>query len=87
MSSKKTSKKKCQVLFSRSYLQGNADGNHNPRAHIYVWQVSFVILGCQIVGDHFFAKIRWMPRTTIRANIYVRDEVSFAELVCQTLGD
>jgi hypothetical protein len=28
-------------LFSPSYLEGNADGNHDPRAHISRGEVSF----------------------------------------------
>jgi hypothetical protein len=54
--------------FSPSHLQGNADGNHNVRAHICAWggrfcQVSiFAKLVYQTVGGQFscFAKIRRM---------------------------
>jgi hypothetical protein len=46
--------------FSPSHLEGNNDGNHDPRAHIYAWggdfcQLSiFAKLVCQTVGDRFF---------------------------------
>jgi hypothetical protein len=34
----------CLFLFAPSHLQGNADGNHDPRAHIYVRRGEF----CQV---------------------------------------
>jgi hypothetical protein len=46
--------------FSPSHLQGNDDGNHDPRAHICAWggefcQVSiFTKLVCQTGWGHFF---------------------------------
>jgi hypothetical protein len=56
-------------LFSPSHLQGNTNGNHDLRAHIYArrgefCQVSiFAKLVCQPIGVQFFcfAKIRQMP--------------------------
>jgi hypothetical protein len=48
-------------LFSPSHLEGNADGNHDTRAHICAWggefcQVSiFAKLVCQTVGGQLFS--------------------------------
>jgi hypothetical protein len=56
------------ISFSPSHLQGNADGNHDPRAHICVWGSEF----CQVLflsswfiklleaNFSCFAKIIWM---------------------------
>jgi hypothetical protein len=49
------------ISFSPSHLDGNANGNHDPRVHICAWggefcQVSiFAKLVCQTVGRQFFS--------------------------------
>jgi hypothetical protein len=48
------------ISFSPSHLEGNNDGNHDPRSHICAWggefcQISiFAKLICQTVGGQFF---------------------------------
>jgi hypothetical protein len=64
-------------FFSPSHLEGNNDGNHDPRAHICAWgdefcQVSiFAKLVCQTVGGQFF--------------LFCQNYMD-AKLVCQTVG-
>jgi hypothetical protein len=65
------------ISFSPSHLQGNTDGNHDPRAHIYSWrgefcQVSiFAKLVCQTVGGQFL--------------LFCQNQMG-VKLVCQTVG-
>jgi hypothetical protein len=56
-------------FFSPSHLEGNNDGNHDPRAHICAWGVSFAMFLFlpswfgKLLEANFscFAKIIWMP--------------------------
>jgi hypothetical protein len=65
------------ISFSPSHLEGNNDGNHDPRTHICAWggefcQVSiFAKLVCQTVGGQFF--------------LFCQNYMD-AKLVCQTVG-
>jgi hypothetical protein len=64
-------------FFSPSHLEGNNDGNHDPRTHICVWggefcQVSiFAKLVYQTAGGQFF--------------LFCQNYMD-AKLVCQTVG-